>query len=186
MWDAVPMTVRRCVLLACAVLALTAGPGAGAQDLTREQMEEDLHQMTEALRKEWSYLDDKKENFGVDIDRLHADTKGRLDDTMSRVDFVHLLEEHVASLKDGHASVRAPGVNAYGGRYLTIYLREVKEGLAIAYRPPGAPEGLNRGDLVLEWDGKTAEAHIRDGMKRTCASTETSRRHRAIRLLTVQ
>lgn len=99
-------------LLTCGTaLALAAQPPADQQPgsaglLTRAQMAADLDALADALSERWSYYDDKRAHFGVDVPALVADARSRLPKAASPAVFAAVLERVVAGLKDGHAGVQ--------------------------------------------------------------------------------
>src|SRR5712672_2072875 len=76
---------------------------------TTEQLAADLDQIAAAVRSEWSYLADRRQNSGVDVDALPAEAKKTLPQVHSADDFARSLRRFGAGLQDGHAWTSVPG-----------------------------------------------------------------------------
>ncbi|MCZ6691105.1 MAG: S41 family peptidase [Planctomycetota bacterium] len=169
-----------------AAVVLGLGPLARAQELTREQMGEDLDQLTGVIQRAWAYLDDKTTSFGVDIEEFHSDFRDRIGEVGTKDEFLRILQEYIASLKDGHARVTIPGVVTDGSRYWAFGLVDTEEGILVKEWDPKSLNslGIQEGDTLVAVDGRPIEDRVRDRSRRVAASTDTTRRYWALRLMT--
>src|SRR5512143_3445077 len=71
-------------------------------DTIREGAKGDLKVLIETAKSAWAYADDKKENFGVDLEQLSAMAVSRFDSCRDQTEVFEVLREVVAALKDGH------------------------------------------------------------------------------------
>ncbi|MBI4585654.1 MAG: hypothetical protein HY717_16710 [Planctomycetes bacterium] len=148
--------------------------------LTAAQMEEDLRQLADVVSRAWAYADDKKENFGVDLEKVTTGLVRRLPSVKNRREFGTFLEEFVASMQDGHAFVITPGVSVFEGRMWPFELVDAKEGMVI--RVKGSErKGVGTGDLLLAVDGEEVEDLVARWSRRVPASTPPARRLKAMR-----
>ena len=171
----VPPAAASPAAAAPASVALSATPAM----FTRQQMEADLRQLTEAARQSWAYADDKRENDDVDLDAQLADKLGRLDTLKTRDDFYYLLEEYVAALHDGHAYVNWDWPST--GLFWPLQLAGTREGIVVSFvAPPAAALGVAKGDRLVSVDGQPAEALQQRLARRLVASTPLARQSGAM------
>ncbi len=174
--------VRAWPFIVGAVL-VASGPGLSAQEnLTREQMDEDLRELVAVIGRAYAYVDEKKEQYGVDLDHLRADARQRLGAVKSNADFHDLLKEVIAGLKDGHCEVYAHHLMAPRPRSWPFLVREVKEGIVITGIHPSLAGGaIGVGDLVREVNGRPIEEWAVAAARRVSASSDGARRKTALR-----
>jgi carboxyl-terminal processing protease len=146
---------------------------------SRDALAEDLYQLRNALFERWAYLQDKR-GSGVVIDRLWNDAVAALADVHTPDDFLRVLERFVAGLQDGHGYARLPSVASVPRWMRPFWLRDVREGVAVAAIDPVAGQELERGDLVVAVDDIAVEKWLAERMAMTAASTPESRRYRAL------
>lgn len=84
------------------------GPGGHSKTLTREEMQEDLAQFADVARRCWAYEEDKREQFGIDLEALERAFRIRLEGIRTRGEFTEILREFVSSLQDGHCGIWIP------------------------------------------------------------------------------
>jgi hypothetical protein len=140
----------------------------------------DLSELGELLREHWSYLDDKREHFGVDPDLAISTARAALDGEPDAGTFLDALQRCVASLQDGHALVRAPGAGDPPFAW-PFTLVPAAEGLVVEGVAPMtlAAMDVEPGDRLLAADLVAANELLSHAMRRTMASTLGSRRARA-------
>lgn len=172
------------VVAAAAFLAWV--PVLPAQEkLTREQMDEDLRELVAVVRRAYAYVDEKKADAGVDLDKLLADARKKLAGVKSNADFHDLLKEVVAGLKDGHCEVYAGHLMAPRPRSWPFALNFVKEGVMVTVTHPAvAGRGIEVGDLVLELNGRPVGEWVGEATRRVSASSDGARRKMALRRMT--
>jgi hypothetical protein len=164
------------------VLFLPSGSALRAPEkLTHDQMEEDLRELGAVVRRAYSYVDEKKEQAGVELDQLLADAVRRLDGVKSNADFHDLLKEVVAGLKDGHCEVYAGHLAAPRPRAWPFLLHFVKEGVVVnRIHPSLAGRGIDIGDLLKEVNGRPVEKWVEEAARKVSASSDGARRRMAL------
>ena len=170
-------------LLLALALAGAMAPQSAPADLTREQMEEDLRHAATVVGRAWSWAEDKKENFGVDLDAIAARLAARLDGVKTKAEFAALLEEFVASMKDGHAWLSVPGAIPKEIHALPFRLLDAREGVLIADLPEDLAKSTGVGDALVAIDGTPIETLLEERARRVYASTDGARRAWTIRNL---
>lgn len=158
-------------------LLLAAGQG----DLTREAMRGDLAALARDVRAQWSYCEDKRAHFGVDVDLLVAAEIAALPESATPAEFDQLLQRLVASLGDGHASVRYAEPLPLPARRWPFALQETSEGLALVRCL--IDEGPAVGDLLRGVDGRPTEELWLAARELTVGSTPGMRRLNALERL---
>jgi C-terminal processing protease CtpA/Prc len=142
-------------------------------DTIREGAKGDLKVLIGTTKSAWAYLDDKKENFGVDLDRLSASAVSRFESCKAKTEVFEVLREVVAGLKDGHAFVRlrdlkpATASGCVKGRF-----RDTREGVVFEKQ------------LVLQWNGCDVQDELKLLTKQVYASTPGMARQLALEKLT--
>ncbi|MCI0585325.1 MAG: S41 family peptidase [Planctomycetes bacterium] len=164
-------------------LAGAMAPQSAPADLTRAQMEEDLRHAATVVGRAWSWAQDKKENFGVDLDAIAARLAARLDGVKTKAEFAALLEEFVASMKDGHAGLDMPGAAPKEIHALPFRLLDAREGVLIADLPEDLAKSTGVGDALVAVDGMPIETLLEERARRVFASTDGARRAWTIRKL---
>lgn len=157
------------------VLALPVG------DLTREAMREDLAQLVSGATEQWSYLVDKREHFGVDLEGLARAEARALPASATRAEFALVLQRLVAALNDGHGGVRFDPPLPAPARRWPFTLRETAEGLAVERCFVG--DGPAVGDLLRTVDGVAVERLWTVQQASAIGSTPGMRRRQALRRL---
>ena len=183
-----PMRVGGFSRVALAVLILGAAqllggiPRVDAQDLTSEQMEEDLQQLTDVIHRTWAYGEYKKEEFGIDVDAIHARLGQRVNSISTKTEFAFLLREYSSALQDGHAGVYIPGVGTLGNRAWPFEVIEVEEGIAVHMVHPDVEKNspIRNGDLIVEVEGQGVQEYLKERAGLTWASTDRHRRYIAL------
>jgi hypothetical protein len=150
---------------------LALAPG----DLTREAMREDLETLARDVRAQWSYLEDKREHYGIDLDLLVSAEIAALPESATPAEFDQRLQRLVAALSDGHASVRyEESPPQPPARRWPFTLRETAEGLALERCL--TEEGPAVGDLLRAADGRPAEELLLAAQAQSFGSTQGMRR----------
>lgn len=171
-------TVRLAV--AWALTGLATGPlAAGQQALTRDDYRADLAELRRRAAAEWSYADDKREHFGVDLEALHAAAEAALGEQPTLDDFADALQVFVAGMKDGHAGVFVPGHSRHRSRAWPFTLADTTDGLLVDAVAPGLGS-ISRGDKLLAVDQRPLQDWLEQALRRSFASTDGSRRQRAL------
>ncbi len=133
----------------------------------------DLKSLIDTTRRAWAYAEDKHEHFGVDLDQLSASAASQIRNCTNKNEAFEVLRGVVVRLKDGHASLRLPDQDSTPdatGRTRGS-LHDSREGLVYEKQ------------LILRWNGQTAEEAIKSLMPRVFASTPGMARQLAIRKL---
>ncbi len=163
------------------VLTTLTRSSLAREKLSRSQMAEDLVQLFAVTRRAYAYRDEKKEQYGVNLDRMQADALKRLDTVKSNADFGNLLKEVIAGLRDGHCEVFAGHLVAPKPRAWPLLLRSVKEGVLVTgidYSLVGA--GIEIGDLLQEVNGRAIKDWVDEAARTVSASTDGARRRIAL------
>ena len=160
--------------------APTPTPAAPAptDPLAREDCLADLAELTRLAATEWSYAEDKREHFGVDLDQLAAQAEQALSAQPTRAEFEAILRRFVAGMKDGHAGVTVPGV-ASGSRVWPFTVADTSDGIVVDWVAEGTPDILP-GQSVLAVDRQPVELVIHDELQQVFASTDGARRAKAL------
>jgi hypothetical protein len=151
------------------------------QDFSREAMREDLAELVRGAGAQWSYLEDKRAHFGVDLEGLARAEARRLPERATRAEFALVLQRLVAALNDGHGGVRFDPPLPAPARRWPFSLRETSEGLAVE-RSFVAP-GPTVGDLLHAVDGVAAAELWIAQQALAIGSTPGMRRQQALRRL---
>lgn len=164
-------------MLAALALALALLP----QDLTRDAMRSDLETLQREVSANWSYLEDKYQHFGIDLQALVEAEIAALPESAAHAEFALLLQRLVAALGDGHGGVRFEVPQPFPRRRWPLALRETAEGLAVERCV--AADGPAVGDLWRAADGRPAEELWRAAQALTMASTPGMRRAQSVQRL---
>jgi len=176
--------IRFWPLLTGAVILGCASGLYAQENLTHDQMDDDLRELLGVIRRDYAYLEEKKE-VGVVPDKLLANGLKRLDGVKSDADFANVLKEATAGLKDGHCEVYAGRLAAPKPNSWPFLLAFVKEGvLVVGIHPSLAGGKIDRGDLVREVNGRPVEDWIADAARTVSASTVGARRRLALQRVT--
>jgi C-terminal processing protease CtpA/Prc len=161
--------------------ATSAGPAAPAPDvLAREDCLADLAELAQRAAAEWSYADDKREHFGVDLERLRAESEAALGEQPTRAEFAEILRRFVAGMKDGHASATLPGVPTRASREWPFTVADTTDGVIIDAVAAGTPD-VQPGQTLITVDLRPVEVVIEEEQRRVDASTDGARRRHALR-----
>lgn len=168
--------------LVVACLLAVAGLPAQSPSPTFEDLVADIQHLTKEVRADWSYLEYRTKECGVDLAALEAEALGIVRKTPTKKGFLQALLRYSAGLKDGHSGVIHGTVPHVGFRRMPFSLVEAKEGaLIFGLHEPVAKAGkLHRGDLLLALDDKPIEQVIKDTEQVIPASTDGARRRAAI------
>ncbi len=141
-------------------------------EATRAGARADLRLLIDTAKSAWAYVEDKKENFGIDLDQLSAAAAARIGTCTNKAEAFEILRGVVSGMKDGHASLRQPeaGPSAPAGR-IKGRIREVREGLVFDK------------ELILRWNGRPVEEALAPLIARAYASTPGMARRLAIEKL---
>ncbi len=169
------ISLRRPSGLICSIL-LAAAIGAAEQatvDAVRQGALGDLEILIDTARRAWAYADDKREHFGVDLDQLSASAASQIRNCTNKIEAFDVLRGVVAGLKDGHASLRLAeqGSSANPTGRTKGSLHDSREGLVYEKQ------------LVLGWNGQTADEALKALGPRVFASTPGMGRQLAIQKL---
>jgi C-terminal processing protease CtpA/Prc len=146
------------------------------------QMEADLQQLFAVTRRTYAYVDEKKEQYGVDLDRMEADALKRLDKVQSDADFGVLVKEIIAALRDGHCEASADHLIAPRQRAWPFHLHSVKEGVVVTDMAPSvAGSGIEHGNVLKRVNGRPIEDWINEAARTVSASTDGARRRLALK-----
>jgi C-terminal processing protease CtpA/Prc len=171
---------------AVAVLLLAGVLAAQHPALTREQLAEDLRQLAREAAAKWAYAEDRRENAGVDLERLAEEAVARLPDEPHEASFHAALCELVAALQDGHAWVQWDRAPPAPFRHAPFTLADTADGLLVDELVPawnGTAVALQRGDELVAIDGVPVQELLAAIARRTFASTPGARRRSALREL---
>jgi len=160
--------------LACLILLFSSLGMAGEPPIeaTREAAMGDLKLLIETAKRAWAYADDKRENFGVDLDHLNTLAASQIRNCRDKGEAFEVLRSVVAGLKEGHASLRLRDQNPPAGTG------------RIKGRFCGTREGLvYEKQLVLQWNGRNVQEELESLTKRAYASTPGMARRLAIQQL---
>jgi hypothetical protein len=182
--------LSRIALLVAALLCSGSGraqesaPASRHGVLTRAEAEADLDVLEAAIRDQWSYLEDKEKNGGLDLAELVAAAKARLEDVNTKAQFHGNVLELVASLKDGHANVFTLGV-AQPQRRWPFRVEETADGFVVVANAAGRPDLGDRvvGVVPAGRARTTIEEELARIERRTLASSDGARRRAALRTL---
>ncbi len=143
-----------------------------ASGATRQAALGDLKMLIETARSAWAYAEDKRENFGVDLDQLDTLAASQIRNCRDKGEAFEVLRSVVAGLKDGHASLRRPDQNPSSatGRIKGKFC-DTREGL------------VYEKELILQWNGRNVQEELDRLIKRAYASTPGMARKLAIRNL---
>ncbi|HEX4460168.1 MAG TPA: S41 family peptidase [Polyangia bacterium] len=151
----------------------------------------DLRQLQQALVQRWAYADDKRQTFGLDLDALFAAALKENHTLSTPLEFAGLLLRLTAQLHDGHSGVDGPALPlpALPTRRWPFTLRDSSDGVLVepldAVDRDAAKLSSLRGLRLLRVDGVALETRLADVATRLPASTEASRRKRALAAVTV-
>lgn len=165
------------------VILLISGPALSAQEqLTRAQMEEDVRELVDVVRRTYAYVDEKKTDAGVDLDEILGHAQRQLDAVKSNADFHDVLKEMIAELKDGHCEVYAGHMVASKPQSWPFVVEATREGLVITVMHHFLARGpVALGDLVRQVNGRPLEKWVDDEARRISASSDGARRKIALR-----
>lgn len=151
----------------------------------------DIRAAAETVRQRWSYGEHRRKLSGVDVDALERQALSMLGETPTPESFQPALTRLIAGLHDGHAGAVAGDYRVPGDYRWPFTLVEVDEGFMIhcvdpelvvevsAGVAPPTP-GPERGDLILEVDGRSLGKWVDDAESFVFASTDLARRRRAL------
>jgi C-terminal processing protease CtpA/Prc len=173
---------------ALTIVATLVGAQEPAKSFSTADFTADIRALTKLVETRWSYLKFRKEHSGLSIQDLEAAALAAVapEKQPTAKIFLGALQRYVAGLKDGHASVFIDGVPSVPGfQRMPFTLADTTEGLMIdGLTPQLAEKGpVKRGDLLLAIDDVPVETLISDTEQIIWASTEGSRRRRAIQRL---
>jgi hypothetical protein len=165
---------KRSIGLAWFILVFPTVVVAGEPPIeaTREGAIGDLTLLIQTAKSAWAYADDKKENFGVDLDRLNALAASQIRNCRDKGEVFEILRGVVAGLKDGHASLRLRDQDSPDatGRIKGSFC-DTREGIVYEKQ------------LVLQWNGRNVQEELEPLIKRAYASTSGMARRLAIQKL---
>ena len=148
--------------------------------LARDDCLADLAELARVAATEWSYADDKRERFGVDLERLRAEAEQALNAQPTRAEFAEVLRRFVSGMKDGHAGASVPGVATSGSRVWPFTVADTSDGVIVDAVAEGTLDILP-GQSLLAVDRKPVEVVIDEETRRVFASTDGARRVKALR-----
>ncbi len=138
----------------------------------REGAMRDLELLVKTVQDSWAYVEDKRTNFGVDLERLKSLAATEIQSCSNKSEAFDALRGVVVGLKDGHASLRVPEPHGGSG----------------AGRLPGrwfdTQEGIVYGkQLVAGWNGGSVQDVLASLAPKVYASTPGMARHLALQKL---
>jgi C-terminal processing protease CtpA/Prc len=161
------------------VILAANSPAHAEKQLSRDQMEQDIQRLVDAIRQNYSYIDEKKQQHGFDVDELQSWALSKLDGINTSDAFRELLKEAVARLRDGHC---ATNVGPTLGMAWPVVLQSVKEGVLITgVHEEELGQGVARGDLLRKVDKTPIDDLLREAERTIPASTDLARRRLALR-----
>ncbi len=142
----------------------------------------DVRAAAQLARELWAYADQRTESGEVNLADLERESLELLGETPDVASFRRAILRFAAGLHDGHAGVLwTPELYEPSTRWpLSVTL--VQEGVAVDGLDEGV-EGVSRGDLILEVDGRSIEACLEEAERYVCASTPEARRVAALQAL---
>ena len=142
----------------------------------------DVRAAAQLAREFWAYAELRSESGEVDLAALEQESLELLGKTPDAAGFRQAILRFAAGLYDGHAGVRwTPELQEPATRWpLSVAL--VSEGVAVDGMDESV-EGVSRGDLILEVDGRPIEACLAEAERFVCASTSGARRVAALQAL---
>ena len=158
----------------------TSAEPAPTDVLAREDCLADLTELERLAGTEWAYADDKREHFGVDLERLRAEAEQALSAQPTRAEFAEVLRRFVAGMKDGHAGVTMPGVATSRSRVWPFTVADTSDGVIVDTVAEGTLDVLP-GQSLITVDRKPVEVVIEEERPRVFASTDGARRAKALR-----
>jgi hypothetical protein len=144
-------------------------------------MAADLRQLANVARRAWSYAEDKKQHFGVDLDRILQDKLNRVPAIQSDEDFHQLLREFIAEMKEGHADLSIPGASPTPYAW-PFTIRQTAQGYIID-RVLRDLDGPQVGDRLLKVNGASMTLLHQRQMKIQPASSDGMRAFYGLRQL---
>ncbi|MCJ8344928.1 S41 family peptidase [bacterium] len=165
-------SVLRNVLFGSALVASTI-----FADLTPDQRVEDFESFWQSYKNAYVFFDLKHKDHGVDWDSIKADFISKMRTSTSDLDLYKAVTEAQALLRDGHcynssfAKIRETervyfqriGLALVEGHKIVI--NKVPEGSIFAQK------GLEIGDEIVKWDGKTIRQLAKAAKKMSSASS---------------
>lgn len=138
-------------------------------DTLREPAIADLKLLVETTRRAWAYAEDKRENFGVDLEQLSSLAESRIRSCRDKEEAFEILRDVVCGLKDGHASLRLreQSGSAKTGRIKGNF-RQTREGLVFERQ------------LILRWNGRDPQEELASLTAHVFASTPGMARQLAL------
>ncbi|MCO4781081.1 MAG: hypothetical protein KC646_02055 [Candidatus Cloacimonetes bacterium] len=147
-------------------------------DLTPDQRVEDFEAFWASYKNAYVFFDLKEGDHGVNWDAIKEDFMAKMRTSTSDLELYAAVTEAQAMLRDGHAynssfaKIRETeriyfqriGLALVEGRKIVI--NKVPEGSVFAEK------GLQIGDELVKWDGKTIRQLSKDARKRNAASSE--------------
>ena len=166
------------------VMCVAPAVAAGEEPLGPREMLADIEALHRFVTERWSYLDDKRANFGVRLEELRAAAIEQVADADGLADFETVVRRYVAGLRDGHAYVSVPRPDRRAPRLWPIWIDEYEEGVLVrAVGEAAAALDILPGDRLVEITGEPVELAIRRESSTVYASTRGSRRRAAIHAL---
>jgi C-terminal processing protease CtpA/Prc len=165
---------------AAASTPIAPTPAAPTDPIARDDCLADLAELARVAATEWSYADDKREHFGVDLERLRAEAEQALGAQPTRAEFAEVLRRFVAGMKDGHAGSSVPGVATSGSRVWPFTVADTSDGVIVDAVAEGTLDVLP-GQSLIAVDRKPLDVVIDEETRRGFASTDGARRVKALR-----
>lgn len=135
---------------------------APADELSRADVLADLDALQARIEASFSYAEDKREHFGVDVAALCSAAAAALPDAPTRRDALAAIASVIAGLKDGHAYATLPNATLLPPYVLPLVFCETTAGPAIEHVSPELPATVDvrRGDVVIAIDGEPIEERV--------------------------
>lgn len=173
------------LILCCLALSATAQENNEPKALSVAQMQADVEQLDQAIRKDWSYLEDKVANLGLDYEGLLKRLELEIQQPLAEHEFAAHIVRFVCGLNDGHAFAAAPKWRMRN-RTLPLRVAEVKEGIVVTKvvhdkNSAGDSGTVKRGDLLRAIAGQEIEKIISERATFVSASTDAARRLNSVR-----
>ncbi len=176
------------VLVSILMFALTAMVSVSeARDLTSEEKLSDLNQLVSRLKSGYGPLQYKKKNLGIDIDVLAQKYSATMTATKTNGEFYYQMMRFIAEFKDGHFSANLP-TTYKASLPFTVDLIQGKVLIDEINRATLPVEKFvyQRGDEIIEFNGRPVVDEIQDLMAYVPNGNEKSVRRLATMSLTIR
>lgn len=152
---------------------------AGVRPLNQAERAADFDQLLQLFKTYYGPYDYKQELFRMNIEQETARLKDLAVNAKTDEEFAGYVMQFAALLKDGHVSAQIPNTSSGISRYnIPIILVPVEGKALVGDVEPALSEYYNieKGDEILEIDGKTPESYMPIISKYMADATELSQK----------